>query len=611
MENSRGKKIPEKLKIVLIAVAILIAVLAVWAVSFQFIESFKAENNSIVVYKKGTENVIRIRDSEKTVSDLTATNFKIDAENNRVFYLAESSARNLYDLYYVEKRHGEISEPHIIDTEVSDNYTVSSGDIYFLKKNKSAGAFEGCVCNIDDKKIETFSQNVDSIYNLKNSDFFYFTKMHNKNRVLYKCENGEAKEICRDLVSVYTYNNCENPHILYERKSQINSGMTELFISYSNSEPQMICDNTYLVMYDDYAGDGNLYYFTSSSESISWSYVISDQYAEDDLTVEKPKIDNFLAFFGISQEYNEALKRYQDKLIRDEIRVALNESVEKGNFSVPIYNSFAYNSEGSHKIAENIDPKNVFAVSLFGAPKIIYDCTKVLSSDTDMSTLVEIAKKSTMPEVIEYAKTIVSESVKSEGMFFSAFGENGSVTYQLDGYDKSNTLFSFSRNGNRIFAFVRDTQGERLSLYTNSINSNLKPSGEIGVDTGVSSYRITDDSVVYLKSDLNSVEGDVYYYNGENNVKLSNSANAFIVENYKDVFILKNHNSSTSQQTADYYLLSEKEEHLVNESIVVGTFECSDDGRVIYKTSDDCLYISEGKNTALVAENVTEIILFA
>lgn len=612
MENTQGKRIPAKVKIVLAVSAALIALIAIIAVVFQLAGNFRPENNSIVVYKKGNTSVVRIDDMEKTVSDATAAGFKCDEDAERVFYTVESSySDGLYDLYYIEKHRSEILDPKIIDIGIQENFDVVSGKVYYLKKNIDAGAFEGCICDIDNNKIETFAGNVEDIFALEDSEKIFFTKMHSNNRVLYKFENGTPSEVCRDLMNIFCYNDTETPHILYEKKSQINSGMNELYIAYASGEPEMICDNTYTVMYDDYVPEGNLYYFTSSTESISWSYVIADQYAESDTEIVKPVRDDFFSWLGISEEYNQALKEYQDKLVRDEIRAALNESVENGDFSVPVFNAFAYNAEGTFKIAENIDPKNVYTVSAFGEPKIIFESTEVLSADTDMNTLVEIAQRSTMTEVIDYARSIVDESVKSNGMAFAAYGSEGAVSYMLDGYDKSRTLFSFSRDGGRIFAFVRDSQGERLNLYTNSIGSNLKPSDEIGVDTGISSYRFIDDSVIYLKSDLNKISGDVFTYNGEESVKLSNAANAFTVENFEEIIILKNHDFSASQQTADYYICLDGEEELIGSNIIVESFQYTDDGVAAYVTADNKLWIYSGGKSASVADGVSEILFLS
>ena len=610
LDNTREKRIPDKVRLILIVAAATVVIVAAVVLTLFFINSSKPENNSIVVYKTSGSIGIRIDGLEKSVSDQTAANFKYDSDNKRVFYTVESSySDGLYDLYYIEKKRSEITEPRIIDIGIGESYDVVSGNIYYLKKNFNAGAFEGCVCNVDGNKIETFSGNVESIYALEGSAAVYFTKMHGNNRVLYKYEDGKPSELCRDLVNLRCFNESDNPHIFYEKKSGIHSGMTELYAVYSDGQNEMICDNAYFVMYDEYAPNGNLYYFTSSSESISWSYVIADAYFESDKTVERPKRDDFFAFLGISAEYNKALKLYQDKLVRDEIRAALNESVENGEFSVPVFTAFAYNSEGTYKIAENIDPKNVYTVSAFGNPKIIFDSTEVLASETDMSTLVEIAQRSTMAEVIEYARTVVAESVKSKGIAYAAYGENGAVYYPIEGYDKSKTLFSFSRDGSRIFAFVRDSQGQRLSLYTNSIGNELKPSGIISVDTGLSGYRFADNSVIYLKSDINKLSGDVYTYGGEKSIKLSNAANAFTVENYEDVIVLKNNDINSPRQTADYYICDDGEERSIADKVIVDSFRYTKDGRAAYITSDGSLCIFCNGNSAVFGENVNDILL--
>lgn len=600
---------PSKVKnVIAVSAAIVVLIAAVVIVSL-FTGIFKAKNNSILVYVKGNETVVRIGDVEKSISDSSASAFKCDEESERVFYTVESAYSNkLFDLYFIEKNRSEISAPKIIDIGIQQNYDVVSGKVYYLKKNNSAGAYEGCVCDVDNNRIETFAVNVENVYPL-DADTFYYTKIHGADRVLYKYSDSESTEVSRALVNVSCYNSTDKPHIIYEKKAVINGNMTELYIAYAESGPEMICDNTYYVMYDNYEPGGNLYYFTSSEKSVSWSYVIADQYAETDPAITKPKKDDFFAILGISSEYNEAYKQYQHKLIRDEIRAALNDSVSKGEFSVPVFNAFAYNENGTYMIAENIDPDNIYTVSAFGVPKIIFESTEVLPADTDINTLVEIAQRSEMKDVIDYAKTIVSESVKSKGMAYAACSENGAVSCILDGYNKSNTLFSFSRNGDRIFAFVRETQGEKLNLYSNSINENFIPSDEIVVDTGISSYHFSDDSVIYLKSDQNKASGDIFDYDGEKSVKLSNAANAFFVENRKDIIILKNYKTDGSLQTADFYLYDNGEEILIGSDIVVERFDYFDRRKACYVTADNKLYFYSEKESSVIDDNVTDILL--
>lgn len=605
---------PDKIKVWLAAAAALIILLCLFVIVFQVVNNSRPENNGIVVYKKGNESIIRIGDLEAVVDDLSAANFKCDEENGRVFYTVDSSYKDgLYDLYFVRKHRSELVEPKIIDVGIQGTYDVVSGNVYYLKRNSDAGANDGCICDVDNGKIETFSTNVENIFPLKNSNQLYFTKMHGENtRVLYKYEDGGFSEICRDLTNIFLYNKTENPHIIYEKKSLLGSGISELYIAYSDSEPEMICDSSYLVLYDDYSPSGNLYYFTTAEETVSWSYVIADQYSETDKLITKPKRDDFFSIFGISAEYNAAFDEYTDKLIRDEIRAALNEAMINGDFSVPVYNLFAYNQKQTLKIAENIDPTKVYSVSAFGEPKVIFESAEVLPSNTDMNTLVEIAQRSKMSEVIDYACAVVDDSIKSEGMAFAAYGSEGAVKYALEGYDKTKTLFSFASDGSRIFAFVRDSQGERLNLYTNSIDSKMMPSAETVVDTGVSSYRFVDDSVLYLKSDINTISGDVYVFDGLKAEKLSNAASAFTVEN-GNIILLKDCEFVNSQQFADYYIYSESAEKLIDRNIVVESFKYGNYGKAAYISQDGsgnrlCIY--NGGKSVTVANGATEILLF-
>lgn len=601
----------KRIKVILASAAALVAVICAIVVIFQLADSFGAANNAIIVYKKDGSNIVRINGKEAVVSDTSASGFKCDTEAKRVFYTVDSAyADGLSDLYYIELHRSEISEPKIIDYGVESIFEVVSGKVYYLKENEHAGANDGCVCDIDKSKIETFAGNVESVMAMDGSNSVFFTKLHGENRVLYKYSSGSPVEVCRGLANIYRYNDCENPHILYEKEAEPGN---ELYIAYAEGAPELICDSVYKVMYDEYVPGGNLYYFSSSSDSISWSYVIADSYEEADKAITKPNREDYVSVFGVSAEYNEARRNYEDKLIRDEIRAALNQTVEKGEFSAPIFTAFAYNKDGSFKIAESIDPSKVCCVAAHGEPKIIFESSEVVSAVTDLGTLVDIAQRSTMAEVIDYARSVVSESVTENGMAFAAYGSNGAVGYPLTGYDGSKTLFSFSDDGTRLFAFVRDSQGARLNLYTNSLDDTLKPSEQVNVDTRIASYRFVGDSVLYLKADVGKNSGDIYSYNGSANTKLSNAADAFTVENTHDVIILKQHADNNSHPTADYYIYGENGETLIADDALVSSFNFTENGKAAFITDSDnsgSLWMYKGGKTELAMQGVSEIILF-
>ncbi len=615
MDFKFGKGINKRVIFFVAAAVVIVAVIAAIIICFTVFSGNAPSKNGILVYKNDTGYVIRIGKLECDISDKSANDFKCDSENNRVFYTVPSSfSDGLYDLYYVEKSRSELKKPKIIDYGIEKNYILNSGKIYYLKNNSDFNADDAFCCDFKSSTVESFASNVETIYPLSNSNTVFFIKLHGSERVLYKYSGESNIEVSRNISTIHLYNDCEIPHILYEVNSKIYSGMTELYRSEAEGAPELICDNTFKILYDEYTADGNLYYFTSSTENISWSYVIADAYSESDKTITKPKRDSFLSILGISLEYNQKLREYQDKLVRDEIRKALNESVDNGEFTAPVYNAFAYNSSGSHKVAENINPQNVLAVSSDGFPKIIFENMEIVQSSTDMSTLVEIAQRSSMAEVKEYARSIISDSIKSTGIKIAGCDDLNRFSHDLTGFEKNNTLFTISNDGNRIFALTSDSAGGRLKLYSCVLGSDLTPSAVSNINNGISDYYFIDNSIIYLKSDVGKNTGDIYSYFGEDNIKISNAANALKVENEKDIVILKNYTDSSFASTADYYIIKESNEELLAEKIYTNSFVVNNLGEIAYISDTESgkkLFVYSDGKSAEISDDVSELFLFS
>ncbi len=613
MTFSDSKKLPKKIKtFITVAAALLVTVCLVIVIGLIAGRN-NPENSKIIVYRKGNTNIIRINDKELPVSLEGANDFKCDKKSGRVFFTTESSySDGLYDLYYVEEKKGEITSPKIIDFAIEKNFDIASGKVYYLKFNNNASANDGCVCDIEKNKIEVFSENVENIYPLDGTESVYFIKMHGSTQVLYEYNGGSPVEISRGVSNIFSFSHDEKPHIVFEKKSASDNTINELYIVYSGESPYLICDRVSEVLYDNYKAGGNLYYFTTAVESISWSYVISDGYAETDSAMKRPVRSDFFSFFGISTEYNEALREYQDKLVRDEIRETLNIMMENGEFSAPVFTAFAYNEEGTFKIAEKIDPTRVYSVSPFGEPKIVFEGTQVTQAQTDMDSLVAIAQRSTMSEVLDYARSLVSNSVVSKGIEIAVYSEDsGSIVSSLNEYDKSKTLFSFSDNGEKLFAFERGSQTGKLTLYSNSINTDHKASERISVSSDVTSYWINEDEILYMKSDIGKDTGDIYSYNGEESLKISNAANAFMLSGDEGVFVLKDNNISESEPIANYYFYLNNKEIEVEKDIVVSSFVHQNGSAAFITAKNDSLYIFTDGKTGLISDSVDEIMLFS
>ena len=258
------KKINEKrFKFFVAFSAVIILLIALIFIIFSLFSADKSINNSVFIYKNDKGSVIKIDNLEYEISESTADNFKCDSYNKRVYYTVTSSySDGLFDLYYIEKDRSELTKPKIIDYGIEEDYILNSGKIFYLKNNLQADALDAFCCDIDKSEIKTFSSNVENIYPLENSDTVYFIKMHGSEHVLYKYTGETPIEVSRNITDIHLFNECDNPHILYEKKSQIYNEMTELYRAEAEGSPELICDNTFDVLYDYYSADGNLYYFT-------------------------------------------------------------------------------------------------------------------------------------------------------------------------------------------------------------------------------------------------------------------------------------------------------------------------------------------------------------
>ncbi|MBR2732219.1 MAG: hypothetical protein IKD72_09590, partial [Clostridia bacterium] len=425
---------------------------------------------------------------------------------------------------------------------------------------------------------------------------------------LYRYADGEASEIARNVQAVYPCESADRPHLIYESREEQNHGKRALYLLYADAQPELLCDDLYDALYAEYTG-GNLYFFTSAVENISWSYVIADPYAAHDKTVTKPRRSGIFSWLFWDEEYNQALAEYNEKQQRDEIREALDALVESGEFKAPVFNAYVYHNGAVDRIAENIDPSRISAVAAEGRPMLIYESVEVTAAQVDMSALTAMAQRGTLDEVVEYAKSIVADSVRSQGLAFAAYGEGGAAKTPLTGYDRSKTAFSFAQDGSLLFAFVRESTPGKLTLYASGIGADLKPTARRDIAAGVSSYRCSGDCVYYLKTDVGKNTGDVYAFNAQGSTKLSNAASAFLLGGDGALYAIKN-STAANDPCADYYLCRDGKETLIAEKIVVSSFQTEGD-RAAFVREDGTLCIYINGACSEVDQDVTRLLLFS
>ena len=228
-----------------------------------------------------------------------------------------------------------------------------------------------------------------------------------------------------------------------------------------------------------------------------------------------------------------------------------------------------------------------------------------------MSSLVDIAQRSSIEEVISYAQSVIDSSVRSLGITVSTYTPTGEISHKLSGYDKDKTVFALAQDGNRLFALVRDNVGDKLTLYSNGFNEKNVPSANNNIVTGISSYRFVENHIVYFKDDIQKNTGDIFAYNGDKTVKISNAASSFKVANESDIIILKNYNNASEAPTADFYLFVDSKEKSVEKDIIADSVIVSPNGNAVYLVGEkNVLEVYSKGKTSTVVDGVEKILFF-
>lgn len=610
-EKFSFKNLPKSARIAIIAAAVSVVVLLVVVIVVIILKKDNIENNCIIVYRKGNECVIRIDDKETSLENDGADNFKADKNSKRVYYTVPSSQDTEYfDLYYVQLEKGEISKPTMLDNAIESTYEVINNNVYYLKYNTKTFADDGCVCDMNSKSITTFSSNVNGIYCLNSSDV-YFTKPDGENLALYYYTDETVEEISRNVTQLCSYAEAENPHVIYQTNTGEYQSASSLYITYAGESPELICDNANMVALDEYQPGGNLYYFTSSQESISWSYVISDQYSESDKNITEPKMLDYLwDFLGLKDGYDEAVLAYAEKTARDKIRKALDETAVNGGLVAPVFSVFAYDGSNTVKLAEGVDPSRVYSYAPYGEPKIVFEKTSIKQGETDIATLCEMSKRSGIEEVIAYAKSIVTECVESQGVAVAVSNAGSSLVYELKEYDKNRTVFRFSENGDNLFAVVSDNQGGKHSLYCNTFGASGPATGTlVSANVKSNSVAVNGEAVVYIIADTGKETGDVFSYEGGKNTKISNSASEFVIDESKNIFVIKNADVQDETVSGDYYTHFDGKEIEIGKDVLGSAFVSRADGSAAFVENNKLMIYHNGE-TVEVSDGATQLLLY-
>jgi|GEM_PF-6993935 len=608
--KKRGKRIVAAA----ITAAAAIATAAVLYIFFINKPAVEAGDSVSVIYAKEGEVYLR---TGKSFCELDiADDFLpiLSKDGTKLFYISKGSKdnRELLRFDLNDKSHFRDGGT-VVDTQVA-NDILPNYDGSAVLYSKRAENEPPCVRLYDFQSLTSVqvTDEIKQAYILPRDNIVYFTRPADSNKALYKYVFGrEPKKIATNTARVEFYKSAEAGVLIYET-SVAGSPYSELFVINGPKEPEFVSAEVVSVRYEDYRAGGNLYYFKNTEKNAAWTDIVPDTFQVEDAKMTQPKKDDYLSFFGISFEYNQAYKEYQNKLLRDSFRAKLDEIVKEGNLISEPADCYVFKDSASALVETNVIPENIIAVSNGGSPKIIFQKSIYTKSDTSLESLAETLSGSSDEEIKSYLLSIIKQNTVVQGAFIKFAGAAQSIGLNMQNDDKATSSILFAENGKMFYTLIKDMQGEKYTAYeTTSDGNGISESRPI--DVNITSYDILNDGFRYLKTEPGEQKSALYSYRGGESVKLLNNVNAFSVLNENGLLAFANRNGAGPETSVDLAIFVDDKIVLSEQGTALSQIKFQGRHvaylRKLSQTNSGELCVFNGARTMVVDQNVTDVLL--
>lgn len=597
-EEKKEKK--HRLKTALKAVVVLVVLCAV---AFAGYMVFFRDNShcAVAVYQKGSKVEVLL-DNQKTIELEDVVEAKISTDGNYLVYSQNSSSKTgKFDLRMIElKERSSVKNKGTVAVQGADKGWAASADgSYIYYSTTEEGIIHYYAYVTAKKESESIASNASMSYP-PNGDVFYFTRESGGLTQIFRVRLGEKPTAIdnADIVRPYSDNNIQE--IFYLIK---NSDSTYKVCKVSgDSEPITIAENVSEVSLDDYSVGGNLYYFVKNEANLNWTDFIADEYAYDDSVMKEPKEEDYKYTVGFifkrekfdESAYNKAKQNYDEKLVRDSIRQALNQADLENAISSE-YKMMLFDGTKSIELVSGIRQEDLLAFSKTGTPKIIVQKSEISTENkTNIDALYDVAVTNGAELAADYALDEL----------------------HTKGYELSNVCKYIFYNGNNIreYSFAPAYKPETASflfggdnaIYT-AINIDKvhysiyysKADGET-----ISSEKQIADSVTEFESDGVNIYYTVSSDNENDNLYIGypNGKTTLICENAVEhcirddaVYVLKTVQDEKLTQNVDLLLFKNDRTEEIDKNVLRKSIVIKED-KVIYLK--DFEYYSEGKSNS-------------
>lgn len=538
-----------------------------------------------------------------TISDDSSVLLTSDGEY-LIYTTASAKVSQKYDLYMcsIKSASKAKKEAKLLDYGVEKSFKYNDGILYYSKQNPDNLAVMTTAYDLKKNKKSDIDFAIKELFLPSSGDVLYYIKQLSDSQSLYIYSASEgSKELVKNAANIHFYDDGKNCELLFETGSY-KEGESELFSVSPGKNPVQTATTVSSVLYDLYSLGGNLYYFVKKESAAGWRDIIDDDMAKDDELIKAPNRNDYTFIFGFSIQYQLDMTKYNRKVSRDKIRQALDEQIKDDTFRQG-YNLYARTADGSKKIAENVVPTEVFAVSASGEPSAVFYMTEITDSTVRMSDLDAQLASSSVESVTETAVATVKACTKKTDFLFA--DTHSSSPVKLDAYDGKKAEFIIE--GDRLFVKSFDGSGDTFSLFKHTLSNGVVSAAEM-LDTGVKACSIIGSDMWYRRSVSGSSLCDLYKYSAEKE-KIDGDVASFARMSDGSVLIVKNFVSSPDGDIADLYLYDGKKTAPVSEKAELKNMKYSDKGIAFIRSGGDLCIYSKNK-LAIIDSDAYNIIAY-
>lgn len=538
-----------------------------------------------------------------TISDDSSVLLTSDGEY-LIYTTASAKVSQKYDLYMcsIKSSSKAKKDAKLLDYGVEKSFKYNDGILYYSKQNPDNLAVMTTAYDLKKNKKSDVDFAIKELFLPSSGDVLYYIKQLSNSQSLYIYSASEgSKELVKNVANIHFYDDGKNCELLFETGSY-KEGESELFSVSPGKNPVQTATTVSSVLYDLYSPGGNLYYFVKKESAAGWRDIIDDDMAKDDELIKAPNRNDYTFIFGFSIQYQLDMTKYNRKVSRDKIRQALDEQIKDDTFRQG-YNLYARTADGSKKIAENVVPTEVFAVSASGEPSAVFYMTEITGSTVRMSDLDAQLASSSVESVTETAVAAVKACTKKTGFLFA--DTHSSSPVKLDAYDGKKAEFIIE--GDRLFVKSFDGPGDTFSLFKHTLSNGVVSAAEM-LDTGVKACSIIGSDMWYRRSVSGSSLCDLYKYSAEKE-KIDGDVASFARMSDGSVLIVKNFVSSPDGDIADLYLYDGKKTAPVSEKAELKNLKYSDKGIAFIRSGGDLCIYSKNK-LAIIDSDAYNIIAY-